>query len=376
MFNLDDPKVQALLMAAGGLLTPTRARGGAAVAEGVSRGIQGGLLGYQQGVQARDMSAQRDMQRRMQEAQLGDLSARQAEAQARQAAMGRIAQANPQLADLFAVAPDKAISRAFPEPQKPKMGFAPNGQAVDMNALEPGKDYGKAPDWQNPKWVETQMALRRAGAPSVSVGMPAQENSFQKEYGKTLAESYGNLMKSDISAASTLNNLSRLESLLKSAGKTGPLAPTLTTMKAVVKQLGGDIDAETDYAKAASALSNQLALELRNPAGGAGMPGALSDKDREFLVGMTAGIHQLPNANAMIIETRRRMAKREREVAKMARDYRKRTGRFDEGFYQELAQYSEANPLFGDLIGPTGAANGAELSPQGQAVFNKYMAPQ
>lgn len=38
----------------------------------------------------------------------------------------------------------------------------------------------------------------------------------------------------------------------------------------------------------------------------------------------------------------------------MAREYRKQNGHLDEGFYQQLKQFSEANPLFGDM----GAASG------------------
>jgi hypothetical protein len=41
------------------------------------------------------------------------------------------------------------------------------------------------------------------------------------------------------------------------------------------------------------------------------------------------------------------LAKREQQVAKMARAYRKKNnGTFDEGFYDELAAWSEKNPLF------------------------------
>lgn len=41
-----------------------------------------------------------------------------------------------------------------------------------------------------------------------------------------------------------------------------------------------------------------------------------------------------------------KVAEREKEVAKLARDYRKRTGRFDEGFFDELATFSAKNPMF------------------------------
>jgi hypothetical protein len=43
------------------------------------------------------------------------------------------------------------------------------------------------------------------------------------------------------------------------------------------------------------------------------------------------------------------LAKREQQVAKMARAYRKKNnGTFDEGFYDELAEWSAKNPLFKD----------------------------
>jgi hypothetical protein len=43
-----------------------------------------------------------------------------------------------------------------------------------------------------------------------------------------------------------------------------------------------------------------------------------------------------------------KLAERERDVAKMARSYKKRTGKFDDGFYEELADWSQKNPLFND----------------------------
>lgn len=390
MFNLDDPKVQALLMAAGGLLTPTRARGGAALAEGVSRGIQGGLLGYNKARQMQDQRGHSDLQRKMQEMQLAGMERDQKFNQVafRPGIGAPPATPNddngypmPSNEPRFDFAAAAAVDpmRAYQLRQSMNKAEAPIKVSKDEVLLDPvtrqpiytnrapekpdlpsGMRMGaNGPEWI-PGYISGRKEISRAGAPSVSVNTGTQENAFSKEYGKSLAESYSNLMKGDLAASSTLNNLSRLESLLKSAGQTGPIAPTLVGIKAVAKQLGitdPNIADATDYAKASAALSNQLALELRNPSGGAGMPGALSDKDREFLVGMTAGIHQLPNANAMVIETRRRVARREKEVAKLARDYRKRTGRFDEGFYEELARYSEANPLFGDLISQTGAAN-------------------
>jgi hypothetical protein len=103
-------------------------------------------------------------------------------------------------------------------------------------------------------------------------------------------------------------------------------------------------------------LSNEMALELRNPSGGAGMPGAMSDQDRAFLANMTPGLGKTPGGNKLIIETARKIAKRDQEVAKMARAYRNKKGHFDYGFFDELQDYADKNPLFKDVAVPTQSA--------------------
>jgi hypothetical protein len=82
------------------------------------------------------------------------------------------------------------------------------------------------------------------------------------------------------------------------------------------------------------------------------MPGAMSDKDREFLVNMMPGISRTPGGNKLLVETMKKLAQRDVEVAQLARDYRNRRGKLDEGFYNELRQFSEANPLFQDTRKP------------------------
>jgi hypothetical protein len=132
---------------------------------------------------------------------------------------------------------------------------------------------------------------------------------------------------------------------------TGKFKGATTDIKAAAKSLGIDLNAigvadDVAPAQAARALSNQMALELRNPAGGAGMPGALSDKDREFLLQSIPGLENDPSAIGKMIEYRVKLEQRSQKVARMARDYRKKNGRFDDGFFDELQEWSEKNPLF------------------------------
>jgi hypothetical protein len=195
-----------------------------------------------------------------------------------------------------------------------------------------------------------------------------QENEFNKAVGKEMGEQYANLLKADMNAPATIGKYNRLGSLLSSVN-TGKFKGTTVELKAAAKGLGVDLTAmgiadDVAPAQAARALSNQLALELRSPAGGAGMPGALSDKDREFLIQSLPTLENDPGAVGKMIEYRVELTKREQQVAKMARAYRtKNNGKFDEGFYDELAAWSEKNPLFKDgtpAATPSGALTAEE----------------
>jgi hypothetical protein len=180
-----------------------------------------------------------------------------------------------------------------------------------------------------------------------------QPTEFGKAVGREMGEQYAGLLKADMNAPATIGKYNRLGSLLSSVNS-GKFKGTTTDLKAAAKGLGVDLTAlgiadDVAPAQAARALSNQLALELRNPAGGAGMPGALSDKDREFLIQSLPTLENDPGAVGKMIEYRVELAKREQQVAKMARAYRKKNnGTFDEGFYDELAEWSAKNPLFKD----------------------------
>jgi len=172
-----------------------------------------------------------------------------------------------------------------------------------------------------------------------------QEKEESKAVGKGFGEQYNDLQKSGLDAGGKIARFSRLEQLLAGV-TTGKFTPTTTQIAAAAESVGLNIDPSLPAKQAAEALSNEIALQLRNPSGGAGMPGALSDKDREFLVGMTPGLAKTAEGNQMIIDSAKKLAKRDQDVARIAREYRKKNGTLDEGFYDELQRFSEANQLF------------------------------
>lgn len=209
------------------------------------------------------------------------------------------------------------------------------------------------------KGEDVLSVLKDPNKPMVSIDN-RQETASAKKIGEGLGEEYIALQKSAVSASQQISKLDRMEQLLKGV-ETGALIPTLTQIQAIGQSLGFKVDGSLSTKQALNALSNELALTLRNPTGGAGMPGALSDPDREFLVSMTPGLGKTPEGNQLIIDTARKLAQRSQEVAKLARAYKKaHGGSFDDGFFDDLQSYADAHPLFAGVTLPTAA-------PQGQA---------
>lgn len=191
-----------------------------------------------------------------------------------------------------------------------------------------------------------------APAPSATV-INRQEGEEAKTVGKFFGDAYANIQNAGFNAQSKVTRYNRLGDLLEGVN-TGKFSAAGLEVAKAGQALGFNIDPNIGNKEAAQALSSEIALELRNPSGGAGMPGAMSDKDREFLVSMVPGLATTPQGRKQMLDTAQKLAKRDIEVSKIAREYRKRNGTLDEGFYDELARHSAANPLFPQAA-PAGA---------------------
>ena len=109
--------------------------------------------------------------------------------------------------------------------------------------------------------------------------------------------------------------------------------------------LGINVDSTAD-AELTQAIGNQLALTLRNPASGGGMPGSLSDPDREFLTASSPGLDHTPQGNANLIAYNKLVAQRQIDIGNLAKQYVEKNGVLDAGFNDVVNQYSYAHPLF------------------------------
>lgn len=119
------------------------------------------------------------------------------------------------------------------------------------------------------------------------------------------------------------------------------------------------------------ALGKQVALRLRNPDGGAGMPGSLSDSDRQYLQSMSLSLGNSPQANRMLGQFYLAAGQRAVDLEQLAQNYEAQHGRLDSGWRAVKSKYlAEADPtaaLRNELSGGAPSAqNGTASAPTAQ----------
>lgn len=239
------------------------------------------------------------------------------------------------------------------------------GQFIPETRTVEGKTVEGQVDRFSGKWAPLDPTMTKLSV-NPTMNLPPQQSAYETKMGQHYADMFSGLQNSVMTSGSRLGKLDRLDSLLSKTytGAGGENVQGFTkNLKAAADAMSIPTDAITERVgagEAAQAIAGEMALQLRNPAGGAGMPGAMSDQDREFLKGMTPGLSTTPEGRKLILETQRRLIQRETDIAKLARDYKKKNkGVFDDGFFDELQQWSDKHPLFGGLAVPATGTAGA-----------------
>jgi hypothetical protein len=181
-----------------------------------------------------------------------------------------------------------------------------------------------------------------------NVNMPPQETAEQKKLGEHYGDLFIKLQDAGTAASGTKAKLGIIGDALDKV-YTGTGAQTVQDVKKAAQFFNIKLDdaANIGAGEAANALSREIALQLRNPSGGAGMPGAMSDADRNYLESMVPGMSQTAEGRKQLIDARMKLAQREIDVARLAREYKKSNGgKMDDGFYDKLQEFAEKNPLF------------------------------
>lgn len=250
-----------------------------------------------------------------------------------------------------------------------KFGAAPKAEEQPGLVREAQFLYPGDPEGQR-RFVE---AARTRPLSTVSV-TGEQESEFGKGVGKATAGRYEAIQAAAGSAIERLQQLDQFEALLSSGVTTGPGAPTVARISSIADAVLGSGTAErlglpnAGPAGALQALGNQFALILRNPASGAGLPGAVSDRDLQFLKEAIPGLENSPAGNKLIIEGMRRLAQRQVDLARVSDDYLAEVAAAGEkptpaGFNARIRQFAQENPLFGDDFKASAEAIKAEPQP-------------
>jgi hypothetical protein len=187
---------------------------------------------------------------------------------------------------------------------------------------------------------------KRAGATNISdIGNTRGETTYDQTVGKNLGEKTVSIMDSGMQAASKIGTLNLLKESLANVYQ-GAGGDTFQNLRRIGQSLGFKVDNVGD-GDLAQSISRQMALQLRDPSQGAGMPGAMSDADREYLMSMVPSLSKTPQGNAQLIDMMIKMQQRNQDVAQMARTYMAgNNGRLDYKFFGNLADWTKANPLF------------------------------
>jgi hypothetical protein len=222
----------------------------------------------------------------------------------------------------------------------------------DMREYELARQQGYQDTFQN-----YLLDMKRAGATSVNVN--SGDNAWNKENAKLFAKRYDDISRQAGNAQDMLSMYDLAEQALTSGVRTGFGAETELNLR----QLGAAMGIDTDPEKLAGgelirSIQNRMALLMRSPSGGMGMPGALSDRDIKFLKDAQIGLDRSPVGNRRMLEAYRAMEQRKIEISQLADQYVQEHGKLDAGFNKAVREYAKANPIFPENPQGSGAVRG------------------
>lgn len=245
---------------------------------------------------------------------------------------------------------------------------APAPQAGPGGMLPQG-DQSRQPltPFRGVKQVGDELIDMATGRPVRSAGQAIQGESFIRKDAEAAVADIKSRNEAIQAARGKLPRLQMMADLIDRPDVyQGTGGGSVLEFKKAAQALGFDVEG-VPAGEAVRMVANQFALALRNPAGGEGMPGALSDRDLSFLVSSVPGLTNTRGGNKIMVRT---MIDMERykiaENAEAARYLQK--NRSTAGLAEHMQAWSERTPALSketrDLItGVTGIQYGVRSGP-------------
>jgi hypothetical protein len=229
----------------------------------------------------------------------------------------------------------------------------PRDQAASILGGQAMMPRGAQQFWQNQQQgFGSQSGTPYTGAPGFGVSQSPGDKTYQEDAAKAAADQYKKIQDAGFTAPNKIAKFQQLATLLDdfNGSKLSPMGMELAQF---AKSIGLNVDPKLPNKEAAMSLTNELALSLRNPSGGEGMPGNFSDADREFAVKTVPNLMQTAQGRRQLVDMQVKLLQRQADTAAMARKWAQRYGRLDavnpvtgKSFFDNLQEWANRNPLF------------------------------
>lgn len=200
------------------------------------------------------------------------------------------------------------------------------------------------------------------------------EGAEQGKIGEYWGKQYTGIQEQGQAALANLQNYDLIEKGLESGIRTGSFGEGELAVRKFAQSIGiadADDDKKVAGGELMQKITNRMALLMRNPESGMGMPGSLSDKDLAFLKDSMIGLNTSKGGNKLALEVFRRLEDRKLQIAAEADKWVNGEGKGSmRGFSQYLRQWNKENPLFDDIK----VDNFVDQDPEARrkAVLEKY----
>jgi hypothetical protein len=194
-------------------------------------------------------------------------------------------------------------------------------------------------------FYDYQLGLKKANATNVNTSVQTGDNAYAKERasGKGgFASTANEITTEGRHAQDSINTIGAMRNTLSDPNfYSGPGADQVLALKRMAVALGGDPD-QVSSMESFGALSKKAALDAMGGSLGSGF----SNADRSFVTEQVASAQNTPQGNLAVLNITEKLQRRKIDIAKMARKYEQDNGQIDNGFYDQIETWSEANPLF------------------------------